>query len=247
MSGGGIQRRTALRRLAWGALVPFAALGAPPGLVQATGRRITIPVGAFRLERVLTRGLNDAAAIVVTRRWRIAFARTGIGTVVNGEQTFADVAAPEGLAPLAAIERSRSASGVFPLTIDAEGLIAEGSVSQKGEVMVRALETGRALVNSLPLLEATRLDARSFMAQLSMLSAGTVSRLPRDLFFPQPGGDTITREIALPGGETGSIAVTARARAAVETGLLIASERLVVTRLADSERIASEHWSLTAV
>lgn len=245
MNGGGIQRRTAMARLGLTALAPFAALGMPLGGAGAARRGVAVPSGAFRLERILTRDLAGGAAIVVTRGWRIAFAGDDAGMMVSGEQTFADVAAPPALAALADIERSRSASEVFPLALDGAGLIRSSSRDLNGAPLVRALETGRALVHSLPLVAADRRDAHSFMAQLAGLSAGAVSRMPRDLFFPQPGRDTTTRVIALPGGGAGSIAVISSASAAADTGLLVTSERRIVTRIEDSERNASERWTLT--
>lgn len=248
MSGdGGIQRRAAVRRLGWGSVLPLAALGAPLGRVRAGRREIAVPAGAFRLERILTRELSDGAAIVVTRHWRIGFARADGGIVVSGEQTFADVDAPAVLAPLASIERSRSASNLFPLTIDDGGQIRGSSQGENGDAVVRALETGRTLINSLPLGEAERLDARNFMTHLSTLSANAVSRLPSDLFFPRPGEHQTTRDIALPSGESGSIAVTARASVAPDTGLLVSIERRVVTRIEASERITAERWTLTSI
>lgn len=244
MSGGGIERRAAVQRLALGALLPLAALGTPLSRLAAGRRAIEIPSGAFRLERVLTRGLGDGAAIVVTRHWRIAFAPSAGGITVSGVQTFADIAAPPVLAPLAAIERARSASDLFPLAIDEAGLIRGGGSSGDGAALIRALETGRALVDALSLPQSERLDANGFLAHLSTLSASAVSRLPRDLFFPEPGNDSTAREIALPGGETGSVAIVSQVSAMPGTGLLASSERRIVTRVAASQRLASERWIL---
>ena len=245
MNGTGIQRRVAVRRLALGALLPLSALGFPFTGAAASRRGVRVPAGAFRLERILSRQLARGAAIVVTRRWRIRFAREGRGMAVSGEQIFADVTAPAALAALAAIERSRSATEVFPVALDDAGLILSSSGQDGAVTLVRALETGRALLRSLPLDAVDHQDAQRFMAELAGLSAGAVSRMPRDLFFPQPGRDTATRDIALPGGGTGSIVVVSSASAAADTGLLTASVRQIVTRLQGIERNASERWSLS--
>ena len=237
----GIERRIAAQRLALAALLPFATLGLSPA--RAARRPLEVPEGNFRLERVLNRGLADGAAIVVTRHWHIEFKREGSGMTVSGAQVFADVTAPPPLEPLAAIERARSASDLFPLTLDEAGMIIPTDGKGDDAALVRALETGRALVRSLPSASAQD-DAKRFMAQLAGMSAGAVSRLPSDLFFPKPGQDTTTQAIALPGGGTGTIAIEAKASAAPKSGLLVSSERRIVTRIEGSERNTAESWAL---
>ena len=245
MSGEGLERRTAMRCLALGAMTPLTALGLPLATVGAMRPVLRVPAGVFTLERVLTRELGDGAAIVVTRRWQIAFASHASGMRVSGEQTFADVAAPLKLAAFAALERARSASRVFPLTLDASGQIVTVGEAPEPGTLVRALETGRALIQSLPEHAPERQDAQNFMAQLAALGAGTVSRMPRDLFFPREGSDTIARDIALADGVVGTVSVTTTADADTESGLLLVAERRISTRIGDSERVASERWSLT--
>jgi hypothetical protein len=242
MNGGGIERRAALVRLA--ALLPFAALGLPQAKAHASVRAVAVPGGWFRLDRFLVRELSGGGAILVTRQWRIGFAQAENGMTVTGAQIAVEVAAPPALGELAELERSRSASEIFPLTLDSAGLIRSAGGRPGEAALVRALETGRMLIQALPLAEAERYDARRFLAELAGLGAGAVSRLPRDLLFPRPGRDSTMRDIALPGGETGSILVTASASAAAGTGLLIASERQIVTRVGDSARRATERWSL---
>ena len=248
MNESGRERRAAVQVLALAALAPFAALGWPLCAQAAPRALAPLPAGPFRLERTLLRELDGGTAIVVTRRWRIGFARGAGGIIVGGAQIFADVDAPEALAALAAIERARSATNFFPLKLDAAGLIrtATGGAGSTA-TLDRALATGRALVDAMAIAAAERQDARLFMAQLANLGAGAVSRLPRDLFFPRPGRETTTREIVLPGGATGSIAVTASATTAPDSGLLETSERRIVTRLEGEERSTVEGWSLARI
>jgi hypothetical protein len=242
MSGGGIQRRIAARQLALAALLPMAALVLPQLTAQASRRSVPIPAGTFRLERVLSRGLAGGAEIVVTRRWHIAFAVRDRGLTVSGSQVFAEVAAPASLAPLAGAERSRMAQ-LFPLALDDSGLI-QGTEAATPDSLAPALDPGRALIAALPLSAAGRQDAHAFMAELARLGAAAVSRLPRDLFFPRPGRDARTEAIALPGGAAGSIAVTTSASAAPGTGLLVSSERRIVTAIEGTERHTAERWTL---
>lgn len=247
MTGGGIGRRTAARRIALHALAPIAALAIPVGRAAAGTRPIATPAGNFRLERVLVRGLSGGAEIVVTRHWQIGFAPTRGGMAVSGEQVHAAVAAPPRLAELAEIERTRSTASLFPILLDSAGLIQRDVTGRQGgdeAAFQRALDYGRALLGALTLTAAEGDDARSFVAKLSNMSAGAVSRLPQDLFFPRPGEETTSRDLTLPGGETGSITVTALTRAAPVTGLLDVVERRIVTRVADSERTTFERWAL---
>lgn len=247
MTGGGIGRRTAAQRIALHALAPIAALAVPIGGAAAVARPIAAPSGSYRLERVLVRGLSGGAEIVVTRHWRIGFARTRSGMAVSGEQIHAAVAAPPRLAELAEIERTRSTASLFPILLDSTGLIQRDMTGRRGgdeAAFQRALHSGRALLSALTLTAAEGEDARSFLARLANMSAGAVSRLPQDLFFPRPGEETTSQDLALPDGGTGSITVTALTRAAPATGLLEVVERRIVTRVAKSERTTIERWSL---
>lgn len=242
MTGEAIARRTAAVRIARFALLPAAALGMPVAAVRASAAGSN-PVGSYRLTRSLTRTLSDGATIVVIRSWAIRIGRAPDGFTVEGHQLSAEVNAPPVLAALAAIERSRDASELFPITLDAHGMILHTGDVSAGPLLARSIDTAKALFGSLP-ARAGREDARSFAANLVRISAAAVSEVPRDLFFPQPGTQTVRRTIALPDGSEGAIIVTASASVAGPGGLLAASERRVVTVLEGSERMASERWEL---
>lgn len=244
MSDGGYDRRQVAGRIAAAALLPFAALGAP--LSAARPRARAAPSGSYALQRVLTRELGDGAAIAITRRWRIAFAPREGGLLVAGEQTFADVAAPAPLAPLAALERSRCTSRLFPIALDALGRIANGeSGGMDAAQLLQAIETGRAMLGKGAGAATLAGEAGAFLAELSRLGAEAVSTMPRDLFFPAPARSEAERKVALPQGGTGTVSVATQASADPDTGLLRASERVIATRVASSLRISREAWSLT--
>lgn len=245
MSGRTYDRRHFAGRLAAAALLPFAALGAPLSAAHAAPRPRTAPAGRFTLQRVLTRELGDGAAIVVTRRWRIGFVAAEPGLLVAGEQTFADVAAPPTLSPLAALERARSTAGVFPIRLDRRGQIVDSDREMNTAQLLRAIATGQAMIASGRGGAAMAQDADSFMAQLARMGAEAVSAMPRDLFFPAETRGSATRDIALPGGETGTISAATTASVHPETGLLRTSERTIVTRIGGSARVSREGWSLT--
>lgn len=247
MSGQGYDRRRVAGGVAAAALLPFTALGIPLTSAVAAARARVAPAGRFSLERVLRRELGDGALIVVTRRWRIGFAAAEPGLLVAGEQIFADVAAPAALSPLAALEKARRTVGMFPISLDPEGLIADSERTMDAAQLLRAIEAARAMVERQAGGAEMNADARTFMGQLARMGADAVSNLPRDLFFPATARSTATREIALPRGGHGVISVITDARADAETGLLQASERVIVTSIGDSARTSKEGWSLTRI
>ena len=193
---------------------------------------------------MLTRELSDGAAIVVTRRWRIGFASTDAGMTVGGEQTFAEVAAPPVLSPLAALEKARSTAGLFPIKLDRAGQITGSERGMDAAHLLRAIEASRTLLAISAGAGGVQDDARSFLAQLAGMGTEAVSRIPRDLFFPDPAPSSAAQDIVLPSGDTGRITVKTDARVHAETGLLRASERIVVTRLGTGTRVSREGWSL---
>lgn len=242
MSGREYDRRQVARLVASAAVLPLAALGAPLSNLSAAPQARSAPSGNFALERVLTRELGNGASIVVTRRWRIAFAPAESGLEVGGEQTFADVTAPPTLAPLAALEEARSTAGMFPLRLDRMGHIADRGHDMDADQLLRAIDAARALLERRT--DIAR-DTRSFLAELANTGAEAVSLMPRDLFFPTPTRSAATREIALPGAGSGSISVSTEASIYPASGLLRASERVVVTRMNDSTRTSREAWALS--
>lgn len=240
-------RRSAARLIALGALLPMAGVPVRPAIAETRGA-VAVPGGEHRLERVLTRGLSDGKAIVVTRQWRCRFAALADGMRVSGEQQAVDVAAPGSLAAFAQMERARDASAMFPMALDPSGLIdppraaAAAAGPRPTPQLDRAIDTARLLFAALP--DPAGSEARAFLADLARMSAEAVSVIPRDLFFPAAAATSQRRELALPGGGVGEIIVLASAVNDPASGLLVRSERRIVTRLAGSERVAAESWRL---
>jgi hypothetical protein len=229
------------------ALAPAVALACPLARLGATTGSVAPPAGLFTLERVLTRGLAGGAVLTVTRRWRIGFAPRAGGLQVDGAQLFAAVAAPPVLAPLARLEESRSTAAMFPMALGPDGRIVDGRRDPDGTQLAAAIEAARLLL-SRPGGDPARFQhAQGFLRELANMSADMVSRLPADLFFPITTPMAETRDLALPEGATGSIAVELSASADPQTGLLRVSERRVTTRIGSSARVAAERWSLAPI
>lgn len=108
-------RRAALR---WA----MAAALAPGGAAVIAGRKpFAPPAGLMIFKRRLERGLPDGNKLVVARSFAVNFARTTEGWTVSAEQVAVAVDAPARIAPLAALERQRIETGLFPLTLGRRG------------------------------------------------------------------------------------------------------------------------------
>ena len=230
-----------------GFLLGLGALAALPA--PALARALTgAPEGDFVLERVLVRGLSDGKRIVVTRRWSIAFAPSEAGGLrVTGEQSFAKVDAPPPLQALAAIEAGREEAGFLPLQLDMTGEIvspAEGEAppALPEDVVSAALAYARARSAGAE-VSAT---ARQFVTDLSQRGHEWLTKLPRDLFFPEPRDRSASRDIALPDGTQGHVILRERALAASEWGLLREFAREAETSTAAYSQKGSDRWTLSA-
>ncbi len=189
------------------------------------------------------RELSDRVAIVVTRAWEIQIEPLREGLAVRGRQVSAEVAAPPLLDRLAAKERARDASRIFPMALDAAGMIQRSVNPIGGAMLTRGIDTAKLLFAALPSQEL-RGEAATFAASLAALGASAVSQFPRDLFFPVPGTQVSERTTPLPDGAEGTIAVTVSAKVEGGSGLLEASERRILTTIKSSERLSSERWVL---
>ena len=233
-------RRMVLAAITAGSVMPFLGL---PVQLAAKPCAISFPAGGFTLRRELERGLGGGSAIVVTREWRCHFAQLAAGAAVSGIQDGCKVTAPPALSALAEMERARQITGLFPMQLDKDGRIASwGEPGASG--IDPAVRAARERIDSLALAEADKRDARTWLAQVGSTAAEVVSQVPRDLFFPETGRRTDSRAMALPGGHSGSYDITIEAEARASDGLLVSSERRIVTRIGDSSRLARERWTL---
>lgn len=243
---GGHTRRAALSRAAGLALAPMLALALPSGAARALVPA-RAPTGPVRLVRILERGLADGNSLVVTREWMCAFADEGPGMTVHGDQIRVDVEAPAMLAPLAEIEKRRRVDGLFPATLDEAGQIVAAGGSSDSSAILRASDRAAALLDTFPETAFAGEDPDAFIAQLSGTAAQVVSRVPRDLFFPEEGESSDTRRFPIGEGEFGEVEVSLCAKARASDGLLVHSERLVSTRFQGRERVSRERWALEEI
>ena len=201
----------------------------------------------MRLTRRIERQLRDGKVLTVTRSWEVRFSSQGRGITLMGQQTGASVDAPAELAPLAEIERDRSTDGMWPILLSETGLIVAAGNYTREEDLALAVRRAEAMIAR----RGDGADARArhgrYLAEMSNASASLFDQLPPDLFFPSGKPHQMVRQVSLPSGETGEFSVTFEAEADPAKGWLNEAKRIIVTRLGESERRASEIWSMDAI
>ena len=216
----------------------LTGLGALLLLPAAASARLAPTAGSFVLERVLLRSLSDGKQISVTRRWAIAFEA--------GEQIDANVDAPAALQAMARLEAARDEGDLFPLQLDSEGRIAESNpkvaLAPLPETVVNA---ALAYAKARSEASAAQTMSRQFLVELSQHGMSWLSGLPADLFFPAPRQRSISREIDLPDGSTGSFDLHESVSADSASGLLKSFLREAATTTNGMTQKGSEAWTLS--
>lgn len=226
-------RRTALRC----GLAGLAVLTLPAQALASAA----LPTGSMLLRRRLERGLSDGKAITVERHWAVQFTAGARGITVSGEQVAVSVEAPEKLAQLAAIEEQRDTSNMFPILLSDSGEISGVGAIDDRSVVVEAVKVAEALITRAG---GTAADHRQHLAAIQAAGAQLLETMPRDLLYPKNDAWEESRELPLPDGGSGEIAVRYQARSSDEAPWLDRAERVVTTRVAESSRTSREVWSL---
>lgn len=232
-------RRNVLNALGWCAALPALSISIP---LAARARSVRFPERPLRLRRELERGLGGGASLLVTREWECRFSALESGARIEARQLAVTVDAPPPLASLAEIERKREVTGLFPMTLDSNGVIVgwpEGDAS-----IQHAVERASRLIEERAREQNASQDVRRQLAEIGRTAASLVSQVPRDLFFPQAGKRSESRALDLPGGAEGSYEVSVSVSAEPASGLLRQSERRIVTRIGDSARVSRETWAI---
>jgi hypothetical protein len=230
-------------RAAWlasaAAVLPLVALAQP---LEARSAAVFAPGShAMVLTRVLRRPLPGGVEVATSRSYELRFVRDGAGYRVEGELLDVKVEVPTAFEALAALERARVDTGMFPVHIDDRGRFVAGGEARSGAFASQASQVALVQVpGGLAAGEAR--DARSFIEQIGSNPVHTA--WPVDLFMPAPGRQGSRQTIPLPGGKTGEVAVVIDAAVDAQTGLVTTLTRHVTTRLGDTSRITEETWTL---
>lgn len=240
---------TSTRRTLLAALLGLGAVGGPRGLIApllaAPDLPLRLPDTPLRLDRVLQRGIGEAAAITVRRSWDVRFERQGRGIITTGVQITAEVSAPPHLAALARIEQQRDTNGMFPLILAEDGLIlTPGSTPVSSDAIADALRAAETLIARQPVPADERERYRLYLAQVHQAGATVLDTLPSDLLFPAGAPVEHSETIALPDGLSGQFSLSYSAQPQADAPWLQRAERRVVTEITGLTRSASEVWTL---
>jgi hypothetical protein len=234
-------RRQWLRLAGATALFPLM-VAAPARAHEST--RFAPPASPMRYRRTLRREMADGTAFTVMRAFAVRFVPEGPGYRVEGEQTEVTVEAPAKLAQFAELERRRRELGLFPLELDAQGLIH----GARGPVATAELDMAvRAALKTLDRGAHTageRAELDRFVANLHQNAAKLVTELPRDLFAPVETDRTAKRDVTLADGAAGVVTVRFTAHRDPATGLMEQARREVLTELSGDRRRTVESWIL---
>ncbi|WP_310534975.1 hypothetical protein [Novosphingobium sp.] len=202
------------------------------------------PAGPIVLTRELRRTIGKSKQIITRRSYEIRFVPEGTGWRVDGTLISSEVDAPAELAELAALEKARKDVGLFPLTLDSQGLI----VAQRAPTDAVATDKARIVANkAVEKIDMTSTDktvAKQMIQTIATQSQASGGNWPIDLFRPPADPVIDVRNIPLPGGNQGRVTVTMQARSNPEGGLRH-FDRRILTEIGGTSRLSEESWSMT--
>lgn len=235
----GVDRRTALTLVTAAALLPIA-----PVIPARAAARFAPPAVPMLYTRRLERVLPDGASFVVTRSFAVRFVPEGPGFRVEGRQMSVEVAAPALLERFAQMERQRVETALFPIALDSAGRIVGHAEGQGSAQLDAAVREALDRVDRAPFTAGERAEAVRFVEALHQSAGKVLTEPPADLFAPEGAPREERREVALPGGGSGTVRVRFSAESDPTTGLLREAMREVVTELGGDRRRTLESWRL---
>lgn len=215
----------------------------PAAAANSAIARFQPPEAPLTLTRSVYRQLVDGKEIVVSRRYAIHFTRDDRGFRLDGKLIDVQVAAPPSLAMLADVERKRADVGLFPVQLGADGMI-EGAMVAHVDPAVRQqlLQGGASVLTSSGMASGDLQQSKSYLGAVVNASHG--ASWPLFLFNPGPAEHREVRQIALGDGSSGEVEVRVKAEDILPGGVARRVERKVITRIAGTERVAREVWTI---
>ena len=230
-------------RLAALALAAGSIALAPSAGAHEVSAEFTPPRTEMLLTRTLRRTLPDGKEVIARRSYAVRFAGEGQGFRIDGRLIDVAVETPPSLQALAEIERKRPDAAMFPIRLDAAGMIVGGEPPAAGEASEKAAAIAAGQIGASGLVAIDMLQAQAFIRQMRNRRGGSL--WPANLFHPLANRRSETRTVALPDGQSGQVVIEIVAQTAGSTGLLASFERLVTTDLQGDKRITRELWTLT--
>lgn len=227
------------------AVMPVAAMAIHATPAQANyAHRFTPPSEPMILTRTLRRELPGGAEIKAQRSYEIRFVAERDGYRIDGRLIDVQIETPPVLRTLAAIERNRPDTGMFPIHTDRQGILKFGNKPLPGASHRQASTVSRQQVGSLPLQVNDAGVAKTFVSQFENKTGYTA--WPADLFIPSPGARSEVKEMPMPDGALGKVSILIDARANGASGLLESFARTVTTDLGGNTRTTEEIWTLAS-
>jgi hypothetical protein len=224
-------------------LLPIASAVPFPAAAHADDR-IVPPGGPMRYTRRLERTLGDNASFVVSRSYSVVFLPQPRGLRVEGQQIDVAISAPESLAAFVRLEREREELGLFPILLDDHGMIVGSAPDGESRQLDAAVREVSAELERRAFDPVGREELRQFASALQHQAGRMVTVLPPDLFAPAEPARRDSRQVSLPGGATGEVAVTFTAARDPVTKLMREATRVVDTSLSGGLRRTTETWRL---
>lgn len=202
------------------------------------------PAGPLILTRELRRAIGRDKQIVTRRSYEIRFVREGEGWRVDGTLISSEVDAPAELAELAALEKARKDAGLFPLMLDAQGLIIAQHVPTDVAATDKARVAASQAVEKIAMTSSDKTLAKQMIQKIATQSQASGGNWPVDLFRPPVDPVVDVREIPLPDGNQGRVTVTMQARPD-SGGRLRQFDRRVLTEIGGTSRLSEETWYMS--
>lgn len=225
------------------AAIALTAAAPPPEVPAAQVTPAFRPPGTpMLLTRTLRRPLADGKELVNRRSYAVRFVPDGQGFRIDGKLVAVEVEVPPPLQALADIERARPDEGLFPILLDAGGLIAPENDPRAPEAMGKAIDEAKRALGQSGMSALDMLEAQAFVERFRNRPA--MSPWPRDLFRPARPETHLERSIPLPDGKAGMVRIDTEAAVIGPSGLLVSFRRTVTTELDGVQRFTVETWTL---
>ncbi len=224
------------------ALLPSLAVNGPVlAQTEAYADPFIAPAAPMVLTRMLRRPLRDGQEVVALRSYLLQFRPEGGRIRVDGLLLAVSVEAPPALGPLVEMERRRGDEGMFPMWLDAGGMLLPRSAPPPpNPERQRALQRTASRLGLLALAPADEAQAQAFVAGIAASRAGRTP-WPRDLFRPTAKARREVRDLSVTSNEG---EVTVETEATLQDGILSSYMRQTSTDIAGDRRIVEEHWTL---
>ncbi len=227
------------------AILPVAVWSQSTGaaVVPAT-ERFSAPPTALTLVRTLHRALSGGREVLTVRTYDLRISTVEDGFRVDGQQIDCSVEAPPMLQALADVERKRIDNGMFPIMLNANGVITSFGIGVDAGAKQQAADMVDGMIGKSRLEVGDKTEASGFTSQIRG-GDDTISKWPLDLFNLRTGRHSETRRMALPDGSEGQVTIAMESHQSGINQQQDTVERIVTTDLGGSQRITREEWKLS--